>query len=494
MILVVDVGTSSLRVIVFDRMGKMVFKEQREYELCMEEDGTVEMDLKILDEHLNDVLTAAGRWAQDENKEISGISVTSQRSSVIPVDKNGRALSKAMMWQDTRAAGICEDLDAERPYIYRICGMRPSPVFSAPKMKFLKQNKPEIYEKAYKLVGFQEYVICALSGAFATDLSLASRTCLFDIETLRWSDELLELFGIEREKLCRLIQPGSRAGDTREGVTGLLGLKSPVPVISAGGDQQCAALGMGCIGAGDMIVNSGTGSFVIAVSDRPVSDPEMRVNCNLSAIPGKWIAEGAVLSAGQAVNWMNRQFFAAEHEQEPFEAFTRACVDSPPGARGLLIAPLLAGKGTPLWNPKARGIIFGLGVEHGKADFAKALLEGIAAELRECIDIITGLTGMPYDTVRIAGGMNRNPLYNQIQADMYRRTVVKPADNEATGLGGFLSAAVCLGWYQTFEEAYEAAVAGQVGTRYEPRKETAAVYDDVYKKIKDMEHKIYYEN
>lgn len=494
MILVVDVGTSGIRGIIVNRMGKVVFKEQREYELCIGENGIVEMDLKVLDYHLYAVLTMAAHWVQGENKKISCISVTAQRSSVIPVDQNGRALSKAMMWQDTRAAGICEELSAEYGYIYKICGMRPSPVFSAPKMKYLKQNKPEIYEQAYKLIGFQEYVIYSLSGEFTTDFSLASRTGLFDIKKLNWSDELLEMYGIEKEKLCRLIQPGSRAGDTGKEVTKLLGLNSAVPVISAGGDQQCAALGMGCTEPGDLIANSGTGSFVIAVCDKPVFDPQMRVSCNAFVIPGKWMIEGAVLSAGKAVDWMTKLFFAENHGGEAIEVFSKVCEDSPPGARGLMMIPVLAGIGTPLWNPKARGMVLGLGLEHEKSDFAKALLEGIAAEMKECIDIIACLTDMPYDTVRIAGGMNRIPIYNQIQADMYCRTVVKPADDGATGLGGFLSAAVWLGWYQTFKEAYEAVVAGRDEKRYKPMKETAAVYDEVYKNLKAFERKIYSES
>lgn len=490
-ILVVDVGTSSLRGILFDRAGKAVFKSQREYELETSGDGTVEMELSVLDGHLTSVLEDAGAWLKEQNEELACITVTAQRSSVIPVDQEGNALAKAMMWQDTRAGEICSGLEKEKSRIYRICGMRPSPVFSAPKIRYIRQHNEELYRRAYKLTGFQEYVICRLSGRFATDYSIASRTCLFDIRKLDWSEELLELFDVDREKLCPLIRAGSRAGDTRDGITRLLGLNHPVPVLSAGGDQQCASLGMGCVEDGKIAANSGTGSYVIAVSDEPVSDDEMQVNCNLSAIPGKWIVEGSVLSAGKTVNWLNRLLF--DGQDTAFEEMTKACRTSPAGARGMIFLPLLAGKGTPSWNPGERGIILGLGFEHTKADFGRALLEGIAGEMKECIQIISRLTGKTYDMVKVAGGMTRNDLYNQIQADMYEMPVVRSFDNEATGLGAWISAAKEIGWYESYKEAYEAASAGASETRYEPDQNNAGIYEHLYSNMRQKEAAVYYQ-
>ena len=493
MILVVDVGTSSLRGILFDRGGRPLWKEQREYDLYVPGNGVVEMDLEILDYHLEGILKMAGVWLEGQEEKLDGISVTAQRSSVIPVDREGKPLRRAMMWQDTRAAENCSRVKDKLEQIYGICGMRPSPVFSAPKMQYIKENWEEIYREAYKLIGFQEYVICRLTGEFATDYSIASRTCLFNISSLQWSKELAGIFDIDEDKLCRLIQVGSSAGDTKQEVNSLLGLKEPVPVISAGGDQQCAALGMGCLEDGQIVANSGTGSYVIAVSDQPLYDGQMRVNCNVSAVPGKWIVEGAVLSAGKGIDWLNRLMFAQESESHPFENFTKACQSAPAGSKGLVFLPLMAGKGTPSWNPNARGVICNLGFEHEKGEFARALLEGTASEMKGCIQVISELTGEPYREVRVSGGMTKNPVYDQIQADLFLRTVIQAEGSEATGLGAWISGAVTLGYYHTYKEAYLAASGGQGEKRYEPDPDTAAVYETMYKKLRDCESALYEE-
>lgn len=490
-ILVVDVGTSSLRGILFDRMGKTVWNMQREYELEVSGNGAVEMDLRILDGHLWSILEQAGIWLKRNCETLSCITVTAQRSSVIPVNREGSALSKAMMWQDTRAGDLCSGLEHEKQHIYRICGMRPSPVFSAPKILYIKQHDNGLYQTAYKMIGFQEYVICRLSGRFATDHSIASRTCLFDIRKMEWSDELLELFEIDREKLCPLIPAGKKAGDTREEIVSLMQLDRPVPVLSAGGDQQCASLGMGCTEDGEMAANSGTGSYVIALSSEPVSDTNMQVNCNLSAIPGKWIVEGSVLSAGKALNWLNRLLF--DSQDTAFEELTKECRTSPAGARGMMFLPLLAGKGTPSWNPEMRGMILGLGFEHTKADFVRAMLEGIASEMKECIQIISALTGRTYETVKIAGGMTRNDLYNQIQADMYEIPVIRAFEKEATGLGAWISAAKEIGWYGSYKEAYEAASEGKLEKRYDPDQNNIEVYEHLYSRIRQKEAAVYHQ-
>lgn len=491
MILVMDIGTSSMRGIVFDRSGNVMWKEQRSYELCVLGGGAVEMDLEVLNFHLSGVLKLAGEWLRDSGAVLDCISVTAQRASVIPVDTTGKALQRAMMWQDTRATSICEELEERKKQIYRICGVRLAPAFSAPKMKYIKMNSEPIYRAAHKLIGFQEYVLCYLDGEFTTDHSIASRTCLFNVETLEWSEELLHIFGIDRKKLCRLIPVGGQSGMTKPEINRLLQLKESVPVISAGGDQQCAALGLGCMENGQIITNSGTGSYVICVSDVPIFDDEMRISCNVSAIPGKWILEGAVLSAGKSVNWLNRQFFAREDERYPMEHFTAACEQSPAGAKGLIFLPALSGTGTPSWNPTARGSILNIGLEHNKADFARSILEGTVLQLKECIQIISKLTGETYNQIRSAGGITQNPVYNQIQADIYQQTIIQASQNEATAFGAYLSASVTLGYHRTYQEAYKQALGDQQERLYEPNKSHEKIYRRLYEQLLRYEEMLY---
>lgn len=297
--LVIDIGTSSARLLVIDRKGVICTKFQKNYPLYVLNESTAIQKPEEVMEKIWEMLKAAGEWLGQNQMEAEVISVTGQRSSVIPVDEYGSAMTEAISWQDRRAAEICLEYKNEWKKIYQITGMKLSPVFSAPKMVWLKKNKPEVYQRAYKLIGFQEYVIYQLTHQFATDHSIASRTSLFDIKKLEWSEELLLIFGVKKEKLCSLIPVGGIVGNTIDEVSKCLKQRTSIPVISAGGDQQCAALGLGCLEHGDMEVNSGTGAYVIGLSDVPVLDKKMSVNCNVSAIPRKWIVEGAVLSAGK---------------------------------------------------------------------------------------------------------------------------------------------------------------------------------------------------
>lgn len=453
MILVIDVGTSSVRGIILNHEG--MIEKSIQYEYCVRAlDGeTAVQDPEIILNYVFQIVSLSGEWLRETKNRIEAISVTGQRSSVIPVTEEGKALVAAISWQDRRSGSICSSFKEQWERIYQIAGMKLSPVFSAPKMIYLMRNEKEIYEKAYKLIGFQEYILFHLTHEFATDTSIASRTSLFDICRLEWSDELLDLFQLSKNKLCPLIDVGSVAGYAAENVLKLLGTQGPIPVISAGGDQQCAALGMGCIERGSIEVNSGTGAYVVGISDQPAFHPEMSLNCNVSAMKGKWIVEGAVLSAGKSVEWFVKEFFSYGEDKD-YEAFMNACIKVPPGANGVIVSPSLSGKGTPEWNPEIRGGIFRLSFSNRKEEFARALLEGIASELWDCIKAVERMTGMSCTSIKAGGGLLKNLTYCQILSDMFGKMIEQPDICEATGIGAWISAETALGNYRTYEEAY----------------------------------------
>lgn len=453
MILVIDIGTSSVRGLILDHAGAI--RKSIQYEYCVQVlDGeTALQDPEVILNYVFKILTLSGEWFRETKNRLEAISVTGQRSSVIPVMEDGKVLAPAISWQDRRSGGICSSFQSQWKEIYQITGMKLSPVFSAPKMMYLKQNNRDVYERAYKLVGFQEYILFHLTHEFATDTSIASRTSLFDIRRIEWSDDLIRLFGLSKDKLCPIVDVGEIMGEAADEVLGLLGMQGHIPVISAGGDQQCAALGMGCIGQGSIEVNSGTGAYAIGISDRPVFHPDMSLNCNVSAIKGKWIVEGAVLSAGRSVEWFVKEFFANGKEKD-YETFMKACEQVPPGANGVIVSPSLAGKGTPDWNPKIRGGIIHLSFSNKKEEFARALLEGIAAELWDCVDAVEKLTGVECRHIKAGGGLLKNQTYGQILSDMFGKIIDQPEVREVTGIGAWISAETALGNYGSYEDAF----------------------------------------
>lgn len=484
MILIIDIGTSSLRAALMDETGEALHAEQRKYSVQMLENGGVQMDLALLDQALDDALDATGQWLRSEGRHVQMISVTAQRSSVIPVDRQGAALAQALMWQDRRAAGICRDLKDRESELFQICGLRLSPVFSAPKMRLLQQMLPSVFDEAYKLIGFQEYVLCRLCGELVTDETIASRTCLYDLKEQVWSDRSLQLFGLSKEKLCRLVPAGSVIGVTRPNITRLLGEEHPVQVLSAGGDQQCAALGQGAAIPGSLAVNSGTGAYVVALIDKVFIDPQMRVNCNAAATPQHWILEGSVLSAGRTVEWFYRTFFPQSQDRYPYEQLENLLEDSVCGAHQLLFRNALTGIGTPDWEPQERASFLGVSAHHTLSDFSRAVFEGIAADVAGCVELLQTLTPNPCRTIRCAGGLTRFELYNQILSDMLGLPVERALNPEATGRGAWISAATALGWFASHAQACDAFSIPL--KRYEPDAQRHALYLEQRQRLKAL--------
>lgn len=472
--IVIDIGTSSTRVILVNREGEIKQIWQSVYGLCVIDERTVLQDPEEIMEYIWEMLASAAGWMEKNQGKVECISVTGQRSSVIPMSKEGQALTNAISWQDTRAYNICLGYKKYWKEIYSITGMKLCAVFSAPKMIMLKHLMPEMYKKSYKLVGFQEYVLWHLTHQFVTDHTIASRTSLFDVKELEWSLRLLDFFQIDKTKLCRLIPAGGLAGDAIPRVKQLFQIESDLPVISAGGDQQCAALGLGCVKQGDIEVNSGTGAYAIAISDRPVFDEKMRVNCNVSAIPGKWIIEGTVMNAGKAVDWLNSEIFGGTPGD--LKEFVKACEETSVGSNGVIAVTSFSGKGTPEWNSKVRASFLNIGFNNKKADFARALLEGIASDLNDCLQTVEELSERKSNAVYAAGGMIKNETYCQILSDMFGKKLYKPEICEATGMGAWISAQVYLKNVETYDEAYKKYAKKEKENCYVPNLENTQRY------------------
>jgi sugar (pentulose or hexulose) kinase len=368
--------------------------------------------------------------------------------------------------------------------------MRPSPVFSAPKIQFVREQMPELYEKSEKLVGFCEYSLHLLTKNFATDYSIASRTCLFDITTRSWSDYLLGLFAIDTEKLCPLVEVGSVVGTTTREVTEMLSLAKPVPVISAGGDQQCAALGLGCMHPGTYMINEGSGMYAIGISHTPIFDEAMGTNCNLSAIPGRYIIEGAVLSAGKTVDWLNDLLFASQDESYPYERFTLASRSAKPGSHGLRFSVHLAGKGTPNWDPSAHGALFHLSLMQRKEDMARAVLEGLAVSAKECLDHVVRVNRIPADVIHISGGLAKDSFFNQMLSDFLQKPLKRYLVGQATVFGAWISASVSMGLQPDYNTCFNVISTSLEEELYSPSQEHHELYRKIEKEILSYEHTV----
>ncbi len=382
------------------------------------------------------------------------------------------------MWQEKRTEYCCDSLKEAEADVYRRCGMRISPVFSAPKINWIKDNKPEIYSSTYKFIGIQDLLLNALTGNFVTDASLASRTCLLNLQSKQWDRELMQIFDIEEDKLCSIIEPGSSAGGLSAEAAGLSGLRQSIPVISAGGDQQCAALGQGMFDSSTVVANTGTGSYLIGLTAEPVFDPDMRLSCNVSAVKNSFIIEASVLTTGSIYRWFSENFYDGSKN---FELLNSDVEQTPAGANGVLLLPYFKDAGSPMWEPSATGSFHGLTLATSKADMCKAVIESIAFELADNLNLFSDFIP-DIRTISTAGGMTSFSLFNQIQADAANRKVIRYQSDEATSLGAWISAAYGLGHFPDYKTAFQSAVDEKRCRVFDPISSNTEIYSGLIKK------------
>ena len=480
-LIAIDVGTQSLRSSVFDTAGNQYFTASYDYSPRFSPGNRAEQAPSSWEEALHHTLSRTGFFlAQQKDKPVACIAITSQRASVIPMDEAGHPLHDALMWQDKRAVRECEQI-AEKispEALYAQCGLRLDPYFSLPKMLYLRNERPDVWEKTKKLIGVQDYICYLLTGKYVTDWSQACRTMLLDLRTFTWNEALLSLLELDRSLLCDLCPPGGVAGTLSESYAAMVDLPAGLPVLLCGGDQQCAALALGLFSPGSATANTGTGSFVLGYAAQPTFDEQQRILCSAAAIPGRWIVEAGIYASGATYNWCRKQLFdQCGADEVTFEQVNREVDDTAPGAGGVVVLPHFQGSAAPHWNPKAKGMFFNMNLGTTRGQMCRALLEGIASEIAENIALIEQNAG-EIERVYLAGGLTKFPTYCQILADCLEKPVIRQKNAEATLLGCVMSAAVTLGVYPDYETA-SAAVANGAGEVFEPAAERVKIYRDL---------------
>lgn len=442
-ILVIDTGSSSMRGILFDANGEILFSHQIQYTMTVGTDGSAVMEADIFTRRLKEIARSVAVELRERNYRLLALSLDSQRSSVLAVDEQIRPLYPILMWYDKRCSNLCTGFSHETlQTIYERCGMRLTPVSSAPKMLWMKRNLPHIYDAAFKLIGIHDYLLYTLTGKLVTDATCACRTALMDIRSFDWSDALLSIFEIDRDKLCPILSPGSIVGTVTRAFAAETGLPQ-VPVVSGGGDQQCCLLGQGDLEKDTISVNSGSASYLAIPVDYAALDPKMEVNVSAFYGSSPWILEGANMGSGTVYQWFNRIFYHDGEDIKDTTRINREVAAEPPGCDGLICYPDFAGRGCPDTDPHARGSFTGIGLQHTRGSFARAVLEGICFDICRCIDHMVDL-GIPVCRIQSTGGLTNFSVFNQILADISGKEVLVGACPEATATGAFYAACFAL--------------------------------------------------
>ena len=481
-ILVLDVGTSGMRGILLTHAGRELSVRRRAYHPVYLEDGWVEQNPAVWEESMYAILSEVAEDARERNWGIDAIALTSQRSSVIPVDATLRPLANAIMWQDKRTEELCAQLSPHNDRVFARSGSRVNSVFSGAKMAWVRQKRPELYKKTAKFLVPPDLLIHRLTGRLCSDHTYGGRSNLMELRSRRWDAELLELFGVEADKLCELVPPGSVCGPLTKEAAERTGCPEGIPVVTAGGDQQCGAIGQGVVREGVLSITAGTGGFLIAAADKVPEQLRSDVICSPSAIAGRYVLESNLLTCCSAFDWFRREFYP---EDSSFERISAELERSPAGAEGCICLPYFQGRATPDFNGAARGQFAGLTLGTRRCDLLRALVEGIACELGNGVDIMRGYVEV--SDIRINGGLTNSDLFCGILAGVCGCSMARRGETDATARGALAVAAAALGCFADVGEAVRTIGAADPIHVYDPD----AAEQEVYLEIRRKMNKIY---
>jgi xylulokinase len=480
-LLSIDAGTTSVKVALFDEAGRMVTRSLQEYELLVPTEDWVELSADTYWHGavagIREVLDHPGVAPQ----EILALAVTSQGETLVPLGEGGQPLCHAIVWLDNRAGAQARRVAAAfNPHrFYQATGLPDViPTWPACKVLWLREQWPDLFTRIHKLLLVEDYLLYRLSGRYVTEGGVCTSTGYFDVRTGRWWDEMLAFIGLEPEQLPILVRSGDDVGSLTEDAAQETGLSPATRVVTGSMDQVAGAIGAGqARGApvvpGIVSETTGTALVLAATVGQPVYDPHRRLPCYFHALPGQYLLLPYCQTAGMALRWFRDQF----GQGQGYDALTALAARVGPGAEGLVMLPHLTGSTSPHFDPQARGVFYGITLQHTRAHFVRAVLESVAYMLRENVALLEEL-GVGVEELVSLGGAVRSPLWLQIKADVTGRPLRTLECEEATSLGAAMLAAVAMGLYPSVEMACQRMV--RVKARIEPDLAHRDVYDAAY--------------
>ena len=452
-ILALDQGTSSSRAILFDRMGQPKAVSQKEFTQIFPKPGWVEHNPKEIWSSQASVIAEAISAEGINGSNIAAIGITNQRETTIVWDaETGHPVYNAIVWQDRRTSAYCDRLkkSGKAEMIRNKTGLIIDAYFSATKVRWILENVHGARRKAeegrLKFGTVDTWLIWKLTRgeAHVTDVSNASRTMLFNIHTLDWDDELLELFGIPRSMMPQVKSSSEVYGKTKGTI-----FAHEVPIAGIAGDQQAALFGQMCTEPGSVKNTYGTGCFLLMNSG---SKPIMSENKLLTTVAWKigdkvtYALEGSIFVAGSIVQWLRDGLgiIRSSSEIEPLAT-------SVPDNGGVYFVPALTGLGAPYWDQYATGSIYGITRGTKAGHIARAAIEGIAFQTMDIVNAMQKDAGVTLTELKVDGGASRNDLLMQFQADMLGTAVIRPKVTETTALGAAYLAGLATGYWESIE-------------------------------------------
>lgn len=493
----IDLGTSSLKVVVVNQSGEILNSATKSYDVHTPQDGWIEQDTNQWLTALRAALADVDKINSKILKEISVITVTGQMHGIVPVDKNGNALNHAIIWSDRRNEEELAALNSEltNEEWVAVTGNRPNISFTLGKIMWFKKHCPDLYEQTNKFLLPKDFLRMKLTGTFETDYSDASATLLMDLQTLEWSKKIISTFQIDEAKLPAIKSSQVLTGSITKKAAGVFGLSEGTAVICGCGDAQAQALGNGIITSKDWLCTIGTSGQLFVSTDKPAIEKGGTLHAFAHAAPGKWVLMGATLSAGMSFKWLAESIFSKELE---IKDLLDLASTASPGAKKLLFLPYLFGERTPYMDEKAKGTFIGFTNEHTKAEVARAVVEGVLFSLYQSFKLVKKTIGNRCEHILLTGGAAQHDLWVTTAANIFNVPVVRNTNRGGGAYGAAMLAAVGNGDFNNLAEVSERWGLHQYEQVYYPNQtlhndyqKLYIIYATAYDSLKEVFHRLH---
>jgi xylulokinase len=478
----IDVGTGGTRALLADERGKVAHAYNAPHEeIRMPQPLWAEQRPENWWDAAQDAIRGVLASANASGSDIAAIGLTGQMHGLVLLDAADVVIRPSLIWCDQRSQAQVDRINQlVGRHTVLACTANPMLTgFTLPKLLWVRDHEPAQFQRIHKLLLPKDYVRFRLTGEYASDVSDASGTGLFDVVERRWSEKLIHLLGLDVSMLPAVAESSCVTAKIAPAAARSTGLRAGTPVVAGAGDQAASAIGNGIVEPGMVSCTIGTSGVVFAFTQAPVYDPPGRVHTFCHAVPHAWHVMGVTQGAGLSLKWFRDTLSPATG----YDELTAEAAAAPPGSRGLFWLPYLMGERTPHLDAQARGGWIGLTASHTRADLIRSLLEGISYSQGDCLDIVEAM-GISVNSVRVSGGGARSGFWRQILADIFRKPVVVLETQEGSAYGAALLAMLGDGVFGSATELCRTAI--RVIESVEPQPGNTQVYTEGHRKYQSL--------
>lgn len=450
----VDVGTTGTKALLFDQRGRIISSAYEGYGLISSKSGYAEQD----PDHWYQAVVHTVKTCSEgiEKDRIAALSISAQGGTMVVLDQLGKSMRNAISWLDRRAAKEADELckSQEEGYFYWNTGWRLNDGYNLAQIKWMQVHEPQIFAAADKFLSPLSYLNYRLTKKAVTDYTNEAITNLENIHTWSWDKVVYEELKIKDCRLPKILSSGTTIGGLTKEAAEDMGLSVKTMVINGGYDQYCAALGLGAVEKGDLMLSTGTAWVLMAITDQLRFDAESYISPCRHVVPGKFGGMASLETGGVSLDWFKNKIISSDAYRESYEVINAEIEKRGPGAGGVLFYPHFAGTTCPTWSKNNRGSFLGLTLFHDKYHLARAVMEGVVYEMRMIVDAYKK-AGIEIKKIRLAGGASKSPAWTQMIADVTQIPVIVYENADAAAIGAGMIAAVGSGICKDFEDAVD---------------------------------------